>query len=73
MMSVWILGCTSTETRFTTIECSPVGRPMLEHISVEELTTVSDDTYRKLRLNQERLIRWGEVNSELIEVLCEGP
>ena len=64
--------CTTTEYVEVPVkpECTPISRPQLQRVSVDELVSVSDETYEKLSKNQKLLINWGGSNVKLLREIC---
>lgn len=52
-------------------KCSPSVRPVLMQIQPSELDSVSDDTYKKLQVNEGRLQNWGIANEKILLEVCE--
>ncbi|AUS01904.1 hypothetical protein NVP2044O_40 [Vibrio phage 2.044.O._10N.261.51.B8] len=64
------MGCTTT-TVMIKPTCTPFDRPTLERVSVDELELVEDETYRKLRANELKLLNWGDTNVKLLDEVCD--
>lgn len=54
-----------------TPSCEPAIRPTLHVIEPGDLSSVSDDTYHYLQINERRLMNWGIANENIIKVLCD--
>lgn len=70
-MSV-LLGC-GTTTKIVTVKpvCLPAIRPVLVPVTPDELIGVSDETYGKLSVNEQRLQNWGVANEKIILEVCD--
>ncbi|CAM0104413.1 hypothetical protein VPH159E362A_0042 [Vibrio phage 159E36-2a] len=51
--------------------CQPSPRPVLSDVTEDELRQLSDDTFEKLYVNEQRLMNWGKANEAIIETVCE--
>ena len=71
LLTVTVLsGCGTT--RIVTVKpvCNPAVRPVLLRVEPGELLQVSDETYRKLQVNERRLQNWGVANEKIIDEIC---
>lgn len=76
VLSASILGCmTAPVPEVVTIKpvCSAFPLQGLERVTVKELKLVEDETYRKLRDNEQALLHWGRTNEKIISEICESP
>ncbi|CAH9016053.1 conserved hypothetical protein [Vibrio phage 393E50-1] len=51
--------------------CTAFDRPSLERVTTQELELVDDETYRKLRVNELKLLNWGDTNAKLLDEICD--
>lgn len=73
LLTVTVLsGCGTTRIVTVKPECGPAVRPVLMRVEPGELSQVSDDTYRKLQVNERRLQNWGIANEKIILKVCKS-
>lgn len=67
------MGCTTVERVLVPVPltCSSYPEPTLSMVSVDELQMVSDETYEKLRKNEQKLLNYGRSNEKILKEICQ--